>query len=119
MEAAGHVVIQPQFSSAHEFAEGLAAVRRAGGWCYINKEGEVVIRGPFNDVERFSSGLARVHVGGKFVRTNDGPAFWEGGEWLYINGKGERIRRCRGDGERGQAYGQELSGRMPGPAMSR
>ncbi len=112
IDRTGRFVIGARFDGVRRFSEGLAAVRVGRHWGFIDQEGGYVVRphrrqpqelGPFNDVEDFSGGLARVHVGGTFIVTYDGPAFWEGGAWYYINRKGEMVRRVRLD-----------SGRCPG-----
>ncbi len=101
----GSVAIKPQFEKADDFSEGLAAVK-GGHWSYIDKQGKVVITGQFNDAEAFTGGLARVHEGGSFEITHDGPAYWSGGAWFYINRKGEKVRRCCQDSE-SPGYGRE------------
>jgi hypothetical protein len=67
MNAAGQVVIQPQFEKAEYFSEGLAAVRINKKWGYIDHLGKVVIRPRWQDndgwagaVEPFQEGLAAV-----------------------------------------------------------
>jgi hypothetical protein len=100
-------VIRPQFAEAQKFSEGLVAVRTGEHWGYTDKQGKVVISGRFNDAEAFAGGLARVHEGGRWVITLDGPAFWSGGAWCYINPQGEKIRRCREDAVGSPPYGKE------------
>ena len=116
MDRSGRVVIQPQFEEAQKFSEGLAAVRKGEHWRYIDKQGKAVITGAgagagrFNDAEGFTNGLARVHEGGRFERTNDGPSYWSGGAWFYIDRKGEKVRRCRNDDVQfAPGYGKEIS----------
>jgi hypothetical protein len=102
-------VIEPQFEVAELFSEGLAVAGKEEQLSYIDKLGRVVIPGPFNDAEPFRGGLARVHVGGSFVITHDGPAYWTGGTWHYINPQGEKIHSCRTDDDAGAtSYGREL-----------
>lgn len=111
MDRAGRIVIRPQSDEAQRFSEGLAAVRTGEHWSYIDRQGKVVITGRFNDAEAFTGGLARVHEGGKWVITLDGPVYWSGGVWFYLNPKGEKVRRCRedGDGAPPYSYGKERS----------
>jgi hypothetical protein len=54
------VVIEPRFSSAREFYEGLAAVRPLGRWGYIKPDGTWAIEPKFSDAKDFSGGLAPV-----------------------------------------------------------
>ena len=108
VDESGQVVIEPQFNGAKAFSEGLAGVRKGERWSFIDKKGKAVIAGEFNDVERHKGGLARVHEGGSFVRTEDGPGFWSGGAWFYIDKQGRKIHRCRPDGVKGAPkYGKE------------
>jgi hypothetical protein len=96
MDRSGRIVIPPQFTSARDFSEGLAAVEKGEHWCYINSKGDVVISGPFNQAKDFHGGLARVHEGGTYEVTHDGPAYWIDGAWYYVNQRGEKVRRyCR------------------------
>ncbi|NEQ21321.1 MAG: WG repeat-containing protein [Microcoleus sp. SIO2G3] len=71
------IVIEPKFSRANNFAEGLAAVATFGGhdpalgvlfdgWGYIDKAGEMVIPAEYRDARSFSEGLAAVKVGNKW-----------------------------------------------------
>jgi hypothetical protein len=73
-------VIEPQFTGAQSFSEGLAAVNVGSpykpSWGYIDKKGNIVIKPNFEDVGKFSDGLAAVEIGSK---------------WGYINTKGETI----------------------------
>jgi hypothetical protein len=98
MDRTGRIVVRPQFEEARKFSEGLAAVRTGEHWSYIEKRGKVVITGRFNEAKAFKGGLALMHEGGEFERTLDGPAYWSGGAWFYINQKGEKVRRyCKDD----------------------
>jgi len=109
LDKTGRAVIEPQFDEAQKFSDGVAAVRSGEHWSYIDQKGKVVIAGRLNDAEAFTGGLARVHEGGKWVVTLDGPVHWSGGVWFYLNSKGEKIRRCRadGDGAPPYSYGKE------------
>jgi hypothetical protein len=77
IDKTGKMVIEPKFSVAKNFSEGLAAVATFGSydpglgvifgsWGYIDKTGKVVIPGEFQDVRSFSEGLAAVKIGGKW-----------------------------------------------------
>ena len=71
----GEIVILPQFEDAHEFSEGLCAVRIKGRYGFINTDGTVCITPSYDYATEFSEGLALVFLDGK-------P--------LFINQSGER-----------------------------
>jgi len=73
----GQIVINPQFDEVGEFSEGLAAVRIAGKWGFINKLGKYVINPQFDNVKYFHEGLAPVRVGDE-----------KAGRWGYIDKDG-------------------------------
>jgi hypothetical protein len=54
------VVIQPQFDEAEAFSEGLARVKIADKWGYIDKTGKLVISPQFDEAEAFSEGVALI-----------------------------------------------------------
>ena len=72
----GKVVIEPRYQMAHDFGEGLAAVRikSHGSWGFIDKDGKRVISPRFDEAGRFSEGLCPVAVNGA---------------WGYIDPKGD------------------------------
>lgn len=59
-DAMGHMRIEPRFSRAEGFSEGLAAVKLVTLWGYIDVTGTVVIPGRFRRAHSFSEGLAWV-----------------------------------------------------------
>ncbi len=61
----GSLVTAPFFAEAHEFSEGLAAVKFTCSWGYINESGEVVIPPKFDDASNFCEEFARVRIGSK------------------------------------------------------
>jgi hypothetical protein len=63
IDTAGRMVIEPQFELAQWFSEGLAVVRNAGQWYFIDKTGATKL-GPFDGAINFSAGLASVDKGG-------------------------------------------------------
>ncbi|MBN1629553.1 MAG: WG repeat-containing protein [Thermoleophilia bacterium] len=67
IDRTGAVVIEPQFSWALEFSEGLAAVavgeNEAEKWGFIDQTGAWVIEPQFSSALEFSEGLAAVAVG--------------------------------------------------------
>ncbi|MEO0477463.1 MAG: WG repeat-containing protein [Planctomycetota bacterium] len=72
----GKVVIEPRYQMAHDFGEGLAAVRIKSHdqWGFIDKDGKRVISPRFDAVGRFNEGLCPVALNGK---------------WGYIDPKGD------------------------------
>jgi hypothetical protein len=64
----------------HEFSEGLAAVKVADKWGYIDRQGAVAVSAKFDLVQDFKDGLARV---------------WEGDYNGYINKNGRWVWRGR------------------------
>jgi hypothetical protein len=64
-DRSGQTVVLPQYSSAKEFSEGLAAVKQSSGmewWGYIDPTGRMVIPFQFHEVRSFHEGLAPVTV---------------------------------------------------------
>ena len=62
-------VIQPQFSQARPFVEGMAAVSDGldyGKWSFINTKGKLAFSYKYDAVGDFSSGLARVMLKGLY-----------------------------------------------------
>ncbi|PIE86305.1 MAG: hypothetical protein CSA05_01320 [Bacteroidia bacterium] len=88
----GEIVIQPKYTFATSFHEGLSAfcvdceiVRRlehysvkGGKWGYMNKKGEEVIPPIFDGAGFFKEGKAKVK---------------QNGTWVYINAKGELVEK--------------------------
>lgn len=74
----GKVVIKPRYEMAHDFGEGLAAVRikSQDSWGFIDKDDHRVISPRFDEVGRFSEGLCAVAING---------------QWGYIDPKGEEV----------------------------
>lgn len=58
----GRIRIEPDFRSAGEFSEGLAAAKASYRYGYIDEHGEWVIDPRFEDAQRFSDGLAAVRI---------------------------------------------------------
>ena len=68
----GNIVIEPQYSSAGKFSEGLSAVCTGDGYnqkkCgYIDKNGKTVIDFKYDDAEEFSFGYGVVKSGTKDI----------------------------------------------------
>jgi len=62
IDKTGKVVIEPQFESAGDFSEGLAAVSMNGKFGYIDVNGQFVIQPQYLDAEKFYGGVASVKV---------------------------------------------------------
>lgn len=61
----GKEVIKPQFKSAGQFSEGLAAVRLNGSYGYIDKSGSFIIKPQYDFALPFQSGQAKIFIDGK------------------------------------------------------
>lgn len=72
-------VIEPRFTAARDFTEGLAAVRFFTSWGFIDTSGKTVINPRFSDAGSFSEGFAAAAIPD------------EGGDnvWGYIDRTGE------------------------------
>ncbi|GAB1858676.1 hypothetical protein MHTCC0001_35160 [Flavobacteriaceae bacterium MHTCC 0001] len=77
INSVGEVIIDPIFSFALDFSEGLAAIREKGYYGYIDKTGKLVIPPNFEDADKFKNGMA-------IVKTKDNKE-------VYINTKGQII----------------------------
>ncbi|MBO9599319.1 MAG: WG repeat-containing protein, partial [Cohnella sp.] len=58
----GKMVIKPQYESANNFSEGLAAVSVKGKFGFIDKKGKLVVPAKYDEVYSFSEGMAVVAV---------------------------------------------------------
>lgn len=109
----GEIVADARFDDGGMFSCGLCPVQLEGEWMYIDSEGAVAVRAhdaenTWNDAEEFHGGLARVHIGGRFLRTDGGPQYWDGGAWWYVNSQGVIVGLCRRDGDKGGMFGREI-----------
>jgi hypothetical protein len=71
VNAAGKVVIKPQFAAVSDFHEGLASVQPPGGgnWGFIDRAGKFVIKPQYSEGSNFRDGVAPVtFVGDNAVR---------------------------------------------------
>ena len=66
----GIFAIKPQFDSANDFSQGLAAVKIMGKYGYVDKGGKMVVAPRFDDALEFSEGLAQVGNAEKFGYIN-------------------------------------------------
>jgi WG containing repeat len=105
IDHAGKVVIRPRFAEAHDFSEGLAAVRTkkttvygmGDTWGYIDQTGKYQIEAVYNEAHSFVGGVARVHLGGTRHVVFDAPPRWAGGEWWLIDTRGKKLMRFEKD----------------------
>lgn len=99
IDRTGKAILEPAkyYSNAGPFAEGLAAVRLALAWGYINKDGDAVIKPLFRAVGLFHEGLAAVQPGAA--------------GWGYINKKGRLV--VPADYQKVKAFSEGLAPVMP------
>lgn len=83
----GKIQIHPQFSNAHSFHEGLAAVCVGTKWGFCDIAGKIVIAPQYNYALSFSEGLAAVSTGG----TLDEDGLLVGEKWGYIDKTGKMV----------------------------
>lgn len=77
MDKKGEIKIAPQFESAWEFSDGLAAIMIRGKWSFVDKSGEPALDEWFDDVTSFSGGFAAVKKDGRWGYINkDGKYIW-------------------------------------------
>jgi hypothetical protein len=111
IDAKGEIVIKPQFEWASDFcADGLAAVKVAGKYRYIDRRGQYTSKTTFDSIwgasdrpagTRVSNRWAYMDMGGRVVvdaRFGDLPEFSGGltpvevdGRWGYMNSSGEIV----------------------------
>lgn len=76
IDKTGTIVIDPIFSDARDFNDGLARVKVSGKYGFINKKGQFIIEPKFQDAEDFSEGYAIITDGTEycplygFINTN-------------------------------------------------
>ena len=91
IDLVGNVVIEPQFTYAESFGEGLAPVRLGEEYGFIDRTGRFVIPPQFEAAEPFHEGRAQVVVRGKTGYVDQRgelviePAFDYGGD--FFNGR--------------------------------
>lgn len=76
------VKMKQAYEVVGEFKEGLARIKKFGGYGFINEAGEQVIACNFSDASDFCEGLARVKKFGKFG---------------FIDKNGEQVIECKFD----------------------
>jgi hypothetical protein len=72
----GEVVIDPVYTDALGFSEGLAPVKKGDVWGYVDASGHTAVRARFAEAHRFSEGLAAVK---------------RCGAWGFIDKSGEMV----------------------------
>ena len=65
LDGSGETVLRVD-GVAESFSHGLAPVKLAKGWSYLNRDGEVVIAGPFTTALPFTDGRGLVQKRGRF-----------------------------------------------------
>lgn len=75
----GSVVVNPQYSDAHDYSEGLAAVKIDGRWGFIDSSSRWIIPPQFEEVHDFSESMAAVKLHG----------------WGYVNTEGQIVIPCQ------------------------
>jgi hypothetical protein len=79
IDKTGKNIFNKEFTDAHDFSEGFAAVTANGKSGWINKKGEFVFGNDFQDCKLFSEGFA---------------AFKKGDSWGLINNKGKVVAQA-------------------------
>ncbi len=62
----GKMIIEPQYASALEFSEDMAAVLLGDKWGFVNDQGKVVVPAQFDKCSSFSEGFSAVALDGKW-----------------------------------------------------
>ncbi len=75
IDSTGKIVVTPQYASAGDFHEGLAAVKLGNEFGYVNKSGQVKINPQFDLAGDFSDGLALVETAGHCGYINKSGSF--------------------------------------------
>lgn len=75
----GSVVVNPQYSDAHDYSEGLAAVKIDERWGFIDSSSRWIIPPQFEEVHDFSESMAAVKLHG----------------WGYVNTEGQIAIPCQ------------------------
>jgi hypothetical protein len=80
IDKSGEIVIEPKYTLARDFSQGMAPVLIDDRWGYIDVDGNVVIDPRFDEAYPFSEGLAHVSIYG---------------EWCYIDTGGNIVVKTR------------------------
>lgn len=82
IDKTGAIVIRPQFFSAGDFSEGVAAVmNEEHKYSFMNTKGRRAIAGDFDGASSFVMGLAHVRTGRDYYSA----------KWSYIDKAGKAI----------------------------
>jgi hypothetical protein len=87
VDSTGKWIVVPQYDYAHEFADGMAAVKIGEQWGYVDSHGQLRIRPQYTSFRGFSDGLATVEVGGQDVARRVSIA----GRWGFIDKQGKFV----------------------------
>lgn len=106
----GKIIINPQFSNATMFRDGIALVCTSGDipkWGYINEEGKFVINAIYKSATTFSEGLAWVVTEGSApsVINNKGEVKFTLKEAESVNNYSEGLASFQKNSEDGPKYG--------------
>jgi len=85
MNNLGQVVIEPKYTKAHPFSEGLAAVEINRKYGFINAQGEMIIKPTYHIASNFKNNLAK--VAGDSMMADNNNCCRKG----FINRKGKLI----------------------------
>jgi hypothetical protein len=101
IDKTGKMVIPAQYSNAHPFSEGLAAVTVENKYGYIDTSGKMVIPPQFDNVGPFSEGLAYVESdGNKGFIDKSGKLVIKGEEFLEARGFSEGLAAVWGKNQK-------------------
>jgi len=88
IDSTGRFVINPIYTDARGFREGLAAVKQGGDWGFINTKGNWVVQPGFRRVGYFENGLCLVTLGIRFNQYFDHIAYInDAGNVIWIKDK--------------------------------
>jgi hypothetical protein len=82
-------------NGADDFHNGLVRFSKKNKWGFADVKGKVVIPAIYDGAYNFENGLAKVNQGCeiKCVDKECEHFYFSGGEWIYINTKGEIIKK--------------------------
>lgn len=90
MDITGKTVIQPRFSAAKPFEDGLAKIKTGDDWGYIDRTGKIIVKPQFNDAgytAEYKNGLIVTHQQQARLGSN-GNSIWKIG---YLDRSGKYV----------------------------